>query len=194
MKLGFYRRLHKANLSRGKLRGGFLHGWLGDHLLGKELWLLRRDPVARACGIGLLVALSPFFGLHILISTPLAVVFRANVPVTFAIQWLTNVFTAPLYYTGAYWFGCRLLGISSHRTQWIGEICENFWDYFFLRKQVHHLPGAGEKLFAEVFWPLFLGCLALGVIFAALAYALVKLLWREKRAGAGGQPSSVRKA
>jgi uncharacterized protein (DUF2062 family) len=182
MKLSFYRRLHKAKLSRKKLRGGLLHGWLGDHLLSKELWRLRKDPVARACCIGFLVALSPFFGFHILISTAFAMIFRANIPVTFTIQWLTNVFTAPFYYTGAYLFGCWVLGIPGKRAAIINDICDNFWDYFLLKKHFHHVSGSGEKIFTEAVWPLFLGCTLLGIIFAVLTYLSVKMLWREKKA------------
>ncbi|MDR1144981.1 MAG: DUF2062 domain-containing protein [Verrucomicrobiales bacterium] len=189
MKLKFYRRLHRTGLSRGKLRGGFLHGWLGDCLLNKELWLLRKDPVARACFIGLLVTLSPFFGFHVLLSTLLAVIFRANLPVTFAIQWLTNVFTAPFYYLGAYLFGCRVLGIPGHHAAVIKDICDDFWDYFLLRRSYHHLPGSAEKFFGEAVWPLLLGCALLGLLSATLAYLSVKLLWRKKtpaaRTGSG---------
>jgi len=181
MKLSFYRRLHKAKLSRIKLRGGFLHGWLGDHLLNKELWRLRKDPVARACFIGFLVSLSPFFGLHIVISTILAIIFRANIPISFTIQWLTNVFTAPFYYTGAYLVGCWMLGIPGKRAEWIKDICDNFWDYFLLRKAYHHMPGSTERIFTEAVWPLLLGCTVLGLFFAVLAYLLVKILWREKQ-------------
>ncbi|MDR0533071.1 MAG: DUF2062 domain-containing protein [Verrucomicrobiales bacterium] len=180
MKLSFYRRLHKAKLSRMKLRGGFLHGWLGDHLLSKELWRLRKDPVARACFIGFLVSLSPFFGFHILISTILAIVFRANIPVSFTIQWLTNVFTAPFYYTGAYLAGCWMLRLPGDRTEVIKDICDNFWDYFLLRG-THHSFHSTERIFAEAVWPLLLGCTALGLLFAVVSYALVKCLWRDRR-------------
>ncbi|MDR1192480.1 MAG: DUF2062 domain-containing protein [Verrucomicrobiales bacterium] len=178
MKLKFYRRLHRAGLSRAKLRGGWMHGWLGDCLLEKKLWLPRRNAVARAGCIGLLVALSPFFGLHTIISTFLAIVFRANIPLTFAIQWVTNVFTAPFYYAGAYLFGCWVLRIPSRHLGIIKNICENFWDYFLLRKHFHHDGGSVEHIFAEAVWPLFLGCTLLGIICGVTTYLLVKWLWR----------------
>ncbi|MDR2462498.1 MAG: DUF2062 domain-containing protein [Verrucomicrobiales bacterium] len=180
MKLKFYRRLHKAGCSRLKLRNSWLHGWLGDCLLDRELWLLRKNSTARACCIGLLVAASPFFGLHTVIATFFAVVFRANIPLTFSVQWLTNVFTAPFYYAGAYLFGCWVLRIPSRHLAIIRDICENFWDYFLLKKHFHHAGVPVEHIFAEAVWPLFLGCTLLGVIFGVGSYLLVRLAWRQR--------------
>jgi uncharacterized protein (DUF2062 family) len=87
-----------------------VHRWLGDHLLSKHLWVFHRGPMARGWLIGCIICTSPFFGLHLITAVLLAMVFRANIPLTFFIQWSTNVFTVPVYYSLAYAFGCRLLG------------------------------------------------------------------------------------
>jgi hypothetical protein len=121
MSLKIARWFHRKGLSRSKLKGGRVHRWLGDHLLSKHLWVFHRGPMARGWLIGCIICTSPFFGLHLITAVLLAMVFRANIPLTFFIQWSTNVFTVPVYYSLAYAFGCRLLGTKMIFVDGLGE-------------------------------------------------------------------------
>lgn len=54
-------------MSRRRLRGTWLHRLLGDRLFGKELWVLRRETVARGGLVSCLVATSPLMGIQVLL-------------------------------------------------------------------------------------------------------------------------------
>ena len=62
MRLPFWvlRWMHKQKLSRSKMRGGRLHGWFGDRILAKELWLPTRNSLARAWLVGFPITIIPF--------------------------------------------------------------------------------------------------------------------------------------
>jgi len=165
MSLKLMRWLHQRGLSRKRLKGGMLHGWFGDHLFNSHLWRLEREGVALAMLLGSLSALSPFFGFHLLIGCSLAMIFRANIPVTAALQFITNPATVIFYYPSAYLLGARILGEPAMRVDRFRET---------LRSQD---LGAIWNMAGDVFWPLFLGCTVCGVAFGACCWALVLLLW-----------------
>jgi uncharacterized protein (DUF2062 family) len=164
MSLKFMRWLHQQGLSRKRLRGGWLHGWFGEHLFNPHLWRLERDGVARAFFWGSLSALSPFFGLHLIIGCTFAMVFRANIPVTVAVQFLTNPATIIFYYPAAYLLGSRLLG---HK----GMSAEQFRD---LLQRDGFLDIWNTIL--QIWWPLLLGCSICGLVLGGLGWILVRLL------------------
>jgi uncharacterized protein (DUF2062 family) len=160
MSLKIARWFHRKGLSRSKLKGGRVHRWLGDHLLSKHLWVFHRGPMARGWLIGCIICTSPFFGLHLITAVLLAMVFRANIPLTFFIQWSTNVFTVPVYYSLAYAFGCRLLGTKM--------IFVDGW-----AKVLAH-PDL-----LSIFPPLFLGCTIIGLTLGMSGYGLIYLFWKK---------------
>lgn len=168
MSLKFMRWLHQRGLSRKRLKGGWLHNWFGDHLFNPHLWRLEREGVARAMFWGNLSALSPFFGFHLLIGCSLAMFFRANIPVTAALQFLTNPATIIFYYPFAYLLGSRLLG---HH----GMSAEKFRE--LLQLQDHSRLWAA---LTEIGWPLFVGCTICGIFFGSTCWVLVKI-WPERK-------------
>lgn len=169
MSLKLMRWLHQRGLSRKRLKGGILHNWFGDHLFNPHLWRLEREGVALAMLLGCLCALSPFFGLHLLIGCSLAMIFRANIPLTAALQFITNPFTVIFYYPSAYLLGARILGEPAMRVENFREI---------LRSQN---LGAIWQVVSDIFWPLFLGCMVCGIAVGTLCWALVLLLWPTHR-------------
>ena len=73
---------------------------------------LRGSPHAIAMGLalGIFVGMSPFFGLHILATIPIAAVFRwSKIAALIGVN-ITNAFTAPLIYPITYWIGSKLVG------------------------------------------------------------------------------------
>lgn len=126
-------------------------------------WTFHRRSVIRAFSVGLLIAFIPpipLLPVHLMVGALCGIVFRLNLPVLFATVFISNPFTWLPQLIGSIWVGARLLGIDltpllnelSHRTIWA------------------HL----NQLWA----PLFLGALVLGLTAAALGYLLAKCLWR----------------
>ena len=168
-------------ISRRKLRGGWMRHLGGDHVFHKGLWALERDSVARACLVGLLVATSPFLGLHIVLAVLLCIIFRANVPVAFAIQWVTNIFTAPIFYPMAYWLGCEILRKPLGNLGAIHDVCDNLWDHLLMRPGTARL-GPSSTVLLDIVLPLLFGCTVVGLISGLLAYLSVIVFWAGEKA------------
>jgi len=63
------------------------------------LWSFRKQEVVPALYIGCILAMMPVYGIQIPLALALALVFRVNLMVMVAVQFITNPFTAaPLYY------------------------------------------------------------------------------------------------
>jgi uncharacterized protein len=169
MSLKFMRWMHQRGLSRKRLRGGRLHGWFGGHLFNPHLWRLEREGVSRAVFWGSLSSLSPFFGFHLLMGTGFAMCFRANIPVTMALQFITNPATIIFYYPAAYVLGCRLMGEAPMKVSKLRELFSHasFWD--------------ARHSIAEIWWPLCVGCLVCGLVVGTLGWALVRFFWPQRR-------------
>ena len=78
--------------------------------LKRALFRLKGEPVtiARGFSIGVFVGMTPFFGIHSLISVSLSLIFRANPLASLLGIQVTNVFTAPLLYALSYKVGSML--------------------------------------------------------------------------------------
>lgn len=73
------------------------------------LWSFRRENVLPALYVGGVVSLLPLYGIQLLAAMGVAILFRANLTLTVALQFITNPFTiVPIYgFTG--WVGTRLM-------------------------------------------------------------------------------------
>jgi len=166
-------------ISRRKLRGSWLHKWGGEHIFHKGLWSLERDAVALAMLFGFLVATSPLIGFHVVLVILLCLIFRANIPVAFAIQWVTNIFTAPVFYSAAYVLGCLILHRPQHHMKEIHGICEHIGKHILMRPG--HTGWLPSRAFVmDILWPLTFGCTLAGLVTGALGYLLVMIFWRAK--------------
>jgi uncharacterized protein len=75
---------------------------------------LRGEPreIALGFALGIMIGMSPFFGVHIVLAVFLAAIFKwSKLTAAIGVQ-ITNVFTAPFIYPIIYWVGSRVLGIS----------------------------------------------------------------------------------
>ena len=106
-------------------------------------------------------------GLHLLVAMPLALIFRANSPITFAIQMLTNIFTIVIYFPAAYLLGCFMMNEdpAPHYHQLTEVICHADFSMLLSRDL---LP---------ILWPLLIGCTVIGFVAGALGYILVMAFW-----------------
>lgn len=167
MSLKILRWLHRRGFSRRKLRGGVFHRWVGDHIFCKSLWRFEKDSVARAWFWGMLVTCSPLMGVQILTSLVLAVIFRANIPISFLLQWMSNPVTILVYYPFALYVGCILLGrsTSAYVTDFEMVLGERGW------------WAAAENMLNDGWQPLLLGCTLIGLLLGVVGYALIHSFW-----------------
>jgi uncharacterized protein (DUF2062 family) len=128
-------------------------------LLGDPaLWATHRRNVLRAMALGILISFIPF-PIHTAMAAMTAVYLRVNIPVAILASWFANPVTmGPLYYAG-YRLGLVLLG----QPTMSGSV------EFSLAYISDHLD--------EVWAPLLLGCLVLGIACAFACYALANWLW-----------------
>jgi len=73
--------------------------------------------IALGFALGLMVGMSPFFGMHIIISVALASLLGwSKIAAAIGVN-ITNVATAPLIYPVTYWVGSKFTGLGYH-VQW----------------------------------------------------------------------------
>ena len=131
----------------------------GRLLLDANLWHLNRRSAAGACAVGLFMAWIPL-PCQMLLAAGGAILFRVNLPLSVALVWLSNPFTMPPLFYGAYLVGCQLLG---HPAQHI-EI-QFTWAWLV-------------SVFETLAPPLLLGSLVLALLSALMGYAFIRTFWR----------------
>ncbi|HHC73832.1 MAG TPA: DUF2062 domain-containing protein [Thiothrix sp.] len=133
----------------------FLGKWLHD----SAIWHFNRRSVAGAFAIGLFFAWFPIPS-QIVYSSITAVYFRVNLPISASLVWITNPITIPPLFYSAYRLGCFLLGEDASMQGFEMSI-----EWF-------------TNSFGQIWQPLMVGSLSLGVISGALGYILIHLMWR----------------
>ncbi len=130
------------------------------HLLrDNKLWSVRRKTVVPAFGIGLFIAFMPIPG-HTIIAIIIALILRINIPIAAITTWISNPFTiGPMCYFG-YRIGLNLLNQPSQKFDF-----EISWSWL-------------SDTFVNIWQPMLLGCLILGVISAVLGFILMDILWK----------------
>lgn len=84
--------------------------FLGTALHADYLWQLNRSTVARACAIGIFCMWIPV-PFQTVLAAMGAILFRANLPVSVALVFITNPFTMPPMFYFSYKIGALLLGL-----------------------------------------------------------------------------------
>lgn len=131
----------------------------GTLLHNPNLWHLNRRSFAGAIAAGLFIAFIPLPG-QMLIAAAAAIILHVNLPVSIATVWVTNPITMPAMFYAAYLVGATLLDIPASAD-----------DFEFTIDAL--MTNLGDN------WrPFLLGCFVLGVVFAALGYALARSVWR----------------
>ena len=136
--------------------------------------ILRTDDspsrIARAVAIGVFMAWLPLIGLQMLFVLAFSFILRANKVVGLPIVWISNIFTlGPIYYPS------YLLGSAMLKSQTIGI---RSFEHHFREIFSSSLPWRGrikefvDLLFAEVFYPTFIGSLIIGLLLALPCYFL----------------------
>ena len=133
-------------------------------VLDRRYWTFHRHSVTRAFALGLFIAFIPPTPLpvHLVTCVILGVLFRLNLPVLFATVFVSNPFTWLPQVAGSIWVGAKLMGM----------------DLIPLLHELHH-----RRLWAHVnqLWtPLLLGALVLGLVAAGSGYVLAQFIWRAR--------------
>ena len=133
--------------------------FLGDKLHDPNLWHLNRRSVAAAFAVGLFVAWIPTPG-QMVIAALIALYFRANLPISVALVWVTNPLTMPPMFYFAYQLGL-----------WILQQPAPAADFEFSVESV-------TASLSQIGGPFLMGCLILGIISALIGYFGMRLFWR----------------
>lgn len=130
----------------------------GKRLQDPNLWHLNRRSISGAVSVGLFSALIPLPG-QMILSVALAILFRVNVPMAFALIWVTNPLTIPPIFYGTYKLGAWLMGVPSN--------------------DIHFQLSWDTLVSLQHIWkPLFLGSFISALLAAALGFVLTRFLWR----------------
>lgn len=151
-----FRRIIPSAHAIRKLPG--LH-FLGDLLHDPNLFHLNRHSVSAAFFSGIFVAFIPLPG-QMPMAALLALLLRANLPISVALVWISNPLTMPALYFATYQFGRWLLQLPP-----VSVSLELSWHWLW-----HE--------FGLIWKPLLAGSLLAGLGFGALGYVVMRLFWR----------------
>lgn len=123
----------------------------------------RPEALARGLACGVFAGLFPFFGSQTILAVLLAVIFRGNKILAAVGPWISNPFTSVPIYAFNFKVGKWLLNNHSPT-----EIGLSSWEDI-------------KELGLEIIWPLFVGCVVVGLICAIISYFLGLWLIRRVR-------------
>jgi hypothetical protein len=132
--------------------------FLGTALHANHLWQLNRSTVARACAIGFFCMWIPV-PFQTVLAAVVAILFRANLPVSVALVFITNPLTMPPMFYFTYKFGALLLGLPPK--------------HFNFELSISWLTSG----MLQIWKPLMLGTTLVAVTTSLLAYYGALLLW-----------------
>lgn len=144
-----------ALLARPSLR------WLRGLLRDPNLLHINRQSVSLAVFIGVFCAFLPL-PMQTLIAAMMAFWWRANLPISVLLVWISNPLTIPAIFYLTYMFGAWLLGSSPG-----AHHISLSWEWF-------------DSVGSQILLPLALGSLVMGIVAASLSYCAVFWLWRWK--------------
>ncbi|MCC5833206.1 MAG: DUF2062 domain-containing protein [Opitutales bacterium] len=139
------------------------------------LWSFRVQAVTPALYAGFILAFLPLYGIQLILSFVLSLIFRANLAVVVALQFITNPLTViPIYFT-AFQIGrlfLRLFGLEGPHL--------NMTQARALFSGIHQGDwGSNLQFFFSVIGLTSLGALMMGIFCAAIANVVYKATARE---------------
>lgn len=133
----------------------------GSWLHRSSLWALTRHTLARGAAIGLFCAFLPI-PFQMVVAASFALIWRANLPLSVGLVWITNPLTmAPIFYF-TYKLGAWILQIppssvhQQHSVQWLFDHLHLLWR------------------------PLLLGSVICGILTAIIGYITVHVLLKQQ--------------
>lgn len=140
-----------------KMKGlGVLAKWLGN----ANLWHIHRHNTAKAFAIGLFWMSIPVPS-QMFMAAISAIIWRANLPVSVALVWISNPLTMPPIFYFNYVIGTLILGTNT----------ENSLGFEMSLDWLLNTLG-------ELWLPLFLGSFVVGMALAIISYFGLLLFWK----------------
>lgn len=124
-----------------------------------QLWHLTRYSVGHAFSVGLFCAFIPV-PFQMILAAAGAILFRANLPLSVALVWITNPITMPFMFGFAYLVGAWTLGTEGQDFNF-----ELSWEWL------------SEGLI-QIWQPFLLGCLICAIVAALLGHFGIRIFWR----------------
>jgi len=152
--------LKKYSPSQKTIRENKALSCLGESIHQPSLWQMNRRSVAKAFAIGLFCAWIPT-PLQTLMAAALAVYFRAHLPLSVVLVFVTNPITIPPMFYFSYKLGSFLLGMETQSVS-----MDLSWEWF-------------TTTMGEIWQPLLFGCIILGIISSIIGYFTINTLWRQ---------------
>jgi uncharacterized protein (DUF2062 family) len=131
----------------------------GSLLHDPNLFHLNRRSAAGAFAVGLFVAFLPI-PFQMVVAAALAILVRINLPISITLVWVSNPFTMPPLFYGAYLVGVWLTGVNEKAFRF-----ELSWQ------------GLVDS-FGHLGYPFLIGCGVCGIIAGGIGYVFIRLLWR----------------
>ena len=128
--------------------------------------------IALGTAIGVFVAFTPTVGLQMLIAAFIATIFRANRFAAVIPPWITNPFTIPPIFALTYWVGTWFTHGPSAATvyQKLVQVVSSLRQLSFYA--FHQQLKEFLKIGVEVYVPMMIGGIIIGLICAAVSYPL----------------------
>jgi len=133
--------------------------WFGKYLHDPNLWHLNRRSVSGAFAAGLFWAMIPM-PFQMVAAAAVAILGRVNLPISVALVWVSNPLTMPPIFYFNYLVGtwllpnCQPVGKMKVTLEWFVHSMEQIWE------------------------PLYLGSVVVGIVLGALGYTAMRLYWR----------------
>lgn len=157
------------------------------HLLhDPNLFHLNRYSVSMAFLIGLFWAMVPV-PFQMVFATIFAIWWRANLPLSVMLVWITNPFTMPPIFFATYKLGTLLLGRlpgeSHHQpfAEWAGQsndMCGELSLFECGGAWIKWLVAGFDRLWEPFLLPLLVGSLTTGIVAGVVGLLVVRLAWR----------------
>ena len=135
-----------------------------EYLHDPNIWHIHRRSSAGGAAIGVFCAFIPI-PIQTLSAAALAILFRMNLPIAILFSFLANPITVPLIFFYSYKLGSILLGLEENQITNIIPENTTIIEWF-------------NTIFLNIWEPLLIGCLILGLISSSITYFLIRLIWR----------------
>lgn len=135
-------------------------GFIGKWLHHPNLWHFHRGSVSKAFAIGLFWMAIPI-PWQMVTAAISAIIFRANLPLSVALVWISNPFTMPPIFYFNYLVGSWILGDDAAESL-------NFelsWEWMM-------------TTLGDLWLPLYLGSAVVGVVLGLVGYIAIRIIWR----------------